>query len=211
MNITKLSGLLLIASLTLFAAGCAPATPSPTPTPEPTATEQPTQTPEPTATESPTPEITETPADVTPQATVPGAGAGAQPAGQGAPAGSTAEDQYVYVSQTLADGYQVRPRTVVTISWTVKNPGPTAWGTDYSLRYFAGPEVTNTYVAFPKIVSANESTQLTVTFTTPDAPGDYDLWYKLVNNQGQNFGDVNFAFTVTNTPNYGAPKPSATP
>ena len=119
----------------------------------------------------------------------------------------------VHVSQTLPDNYQVRPGTSVTIVWTVKNVGATAWGEGYALRQFTGPDVGKSYIPFPKAVYANETTQLSVTFTTPTVPGDYNLWYKLTNAQSQNFGDVNFVFTVTNTPNNNAKPaaPSATP
>jgi hypothetical protein len=42
--------------------------------------------------------------------------------------------------------------------------------------------------------------------------GDYTTWWKLTNPQFQNFGDVDFSFTVTNTPKAAtaAPVPTAT-
>ncbi len=227
----KLIGTILLIATLLPLAACSPkAAATPTNTPEPSvATEAPTETLEPFPTSEPTsaeqatsaPEATSE-AGTTPAATDQAAGtsgeatpttAPAAPAGGGA--SGTAADKYQYVTQNLPDGYQVRPNISVTISWTVKNIGTTAWDTNYSLRFFAGPKVKNTYVAFPKAVSANTSTILSVTFTTPAEPGDYDLWYKMTNALSQNFGDVDFKFTVTNTPkNSGsgaAPTMTATP
>lgn len=209
----KLIGTILIIATLLPLAACAPkATATPTSTPEPAvATEAPTETFEPFPTSEPTEEMTATPEATseagTPAAPDQGSGTGSEatpttapaaPAGGGA--SGTAADKYQYISQTLPDGYQIRPNISVTIAWTVKNIGTTAWDTNYSLRYFAGPKVKNTYIAFPKTVSANATVALSVTFTTPAEPGDYDLWYKLTNAQSQNFGDVDFKFTVTNTP-----------
>lgn len=211
MNLQKMVFTLAIAASLLLSACGAPATQ--VPTAEPTATEIPTDTPQPTPTETLTPEPSPT-TDLTaqpPAAETPGAPA-ANPNAPAAPA-SSAADQYQYVSQTLPDNYQVRPGVQVSISWTVKNVGSTAWSTSYALRQFTGPDIGKAYIPFPKAVSANTTTQFTVTFTTPTVPGDYNLWYKLTNELGQNFGDINFQFTVTNTPNNNAKPaaPTATP
>jgi hypothetical protein len=110
-------------------------------------------------------------------------------------------DHYKYVSQNHADGYQVRPNTAVIISWTVQNDGATGWGADYTLDYFAGVKPTTaTSVKFGKQVAPNGQLTLSVTLTTPAAPGNYNTWWKLTNTQGQHFGDVDFSFIVTSTP-----------
>jgi len=203
---------LVAAAILLTLAACGPrATPSPTP--EPTATEQPTNTPEPTATETLEPTATQ---DLTALPDAQGTpGAAANPAAApAAPAGGSAvdDDQYEYVSQTIADGYQVRPNTTVTITWRVKNVGSTAWDTNYYLNQYAGPTIKTPQVAFPRMVAANEAIDLTVTFTTPPNYGDHNLWFKLMDPSGDAFGDVNFLFTVTDAPdNSGKPQPSPTP
>jgi hypothetical protein len=226
-KLQKLIGILMAAVILFSAAACTPkATPSPTA--EPTATESPTETMEPTEIETETPEVLDTPeTTVEPGSTANPAdanpvdpnAAGQQPTAAGAsnaPATSagqpvsTAPDKYQYITQNLADGYQVRPNVSVTITWSIKNIGTTLWDKNYSLRYFAGPEVKNTFIPFPKTVAANAATDLTVTFTTPAQPGDYDLWFKLANAQSQNFGDLDFVFKVTNTPNNNV-KPTAAP
>lgn len=206
---------LLVALALIFSLNACGPQATPVPTVEPSPTTAPTDTPEPTPTETETPLPTETP-DLTAQPPAQGtqpapAGGAVQPQNPAQPA-APLDDAAQYISQSLPDGYQVRPRTTIGITWSVKNTGKTAWSAEYALRQFAGPDVGKQYVPFPKVVSANETAQLTVTFVTPDLPGDYNLWYKLANAQGQYFSDVNFQFTVTNTPNYGgAPAATATP
>lgn len=218
MKLNNILPWLVAAAILLTLAACGPrATPSPTP--EPTATEQPTNTPEPTATATLEPTATQ---DLTAQPATqgtPGAAANpavdpAAPAAPAAPAGGSTvdDDQYEYVSQTIADGYQVRPNTTVTITWRVKNVGSTAWDTNYYLNQYAGPTIKTPQVAFPRMVAANEAIDLTVTFTTPPNYGDHNLWFKLMDPSGDAFGDVNFLFTVTDAPdNSGKPQPSPTP
>lgn len=206
---------LVVAAILLSSAACGPRA-TPEPTPEPTATEQPTNTPEPTATATLEPTAT---VDTTLQPAsggtpaAPGTGP-VDPAAPAAPAASgggvSVDDKYLYVSQTIPDGYQVRPNTSVTIKWTVKNVGATAWDTTYFMDQFAGPPIKTTQVFFPKVISANQSAELTLTFTTPATYGDYNLWMKLKNGRGERFGDVNLLFTVTDNPDNSG-KPAATP
>lgn len=215
MKLNNILPWLVAAAILLSLAACGPrATPSPTP--EPTATEQPTNTPEPTATETIEPTATQ---ELTTQ---PGAGANlpagtAAPAAPAAPAGASGgstvdDDKYEYVSQTIADGYQVRPNTTVTITWRVKNVGSTAWDTTYYLNQYAGPTIKTPQVPFPRVVAANEAIDLTVTFTTPPTYGEHNLWFKLMDASGDAFGDINFLFNVTDSPdNSGKPQPSPTP
>ena len=217
MKLHKLIGILMAAVIFFSAAACTPKA-TPTPTVEPTVIESPTETMEPIVTETETPMVTETlETTVVPgadtnqgQSTPPAGTTPNAPANTGGQPASSAPDKYQYVTQNLPDSYQVRPNVSVTITWTVKNIGTTAWDKNYSLRFFAGPDVKNTYIPFIKTVAANAATELSATFTTPAQPGNYELWFKLANAQSQNFGDVNFIFTVTNTPN-NTIKPKASP
>jgi hypothetical protein len=143
--------------------------------------------------------------------------AGAQPAtpsgGSGAAGGGGAADKYTYLGQNIADKTQLRPGRQVTVTWTVKNTGTNGWTKDYMLRYFSGPKPDKDVYTFDKDVPAGGTINLTVTFTTPNDLGDYDLWFKLTNSQMQNFGDLDLAFTVTNSPNNNPTRvaPTATP
>ena len=198
----------LFCLLALAACGPLPGEATPTPTEtatlEPTATLAPTETPAPTNTPAPA-----VPTDAATGGTQP-EGAVTQPAGQPTTAagaqppaanpGGAAPDKYTYLGQDVADGTQFLPNRTVTVTWTVQNSGTTGWTKEYTLRHFAGPEPAKTVYPFTKDVPVNDTINFIVTFTTPTEPGDYDLWFKLTNSAGQNFGDVNLMFTVSNNP-----------
>jgi hypothetical protein len=203
MNLLSKACLGLICVLILSACG------SPTPLATPTLTEVPalaaTQTPRP----SPTPFPSRTPTLTAPEGTAeatPGVAqtAGAAPTQLAATnppaAGGTAQDEYKYLGQSIPDRSQFLPNRVVTITWTVKNSGTNGWTKDYVLRYFSGPKPAKEAYNFTKDVPVNDTINFTVTFTTPADPGDYDIWFKLTNNAGQNFGDLDLVFTVSNSP-----------
>jgi hypothetical protein len=63
---------------------------------------------------------------------------------------------------------------------------------DYALQHAAGAEV--------HLEQFGERDFGIRLFTTPSEPGDYDLWFKLTNLAGQNFGDLDLVFTVSNNP-----------
>ncbi|HVN53838.1 MAG TPA: NBR1-Ig-like domain-containing protein [Anaerolineaceae bacterium] len=208
---------LFIVILLVGISACTTATPTEVPPTEAPAIVQPSDTPFPSDTPAPTEppptdmQVTEgtlptetqgTLAATTPQAvttpiviTTPGAA-------------SSVADKYQYIGQNLADRIQVRPGTPLTIVWTVKNAGTTGWTTQYTLRYFSGVKAEKDSYNFAKAVPAGGTTTLTVSIIAPTAPGDYSTWWKLTNPQLQNFGDVDFYFTVTNTPVKGTSTPT---
>jgi hypothetical protein len=200
------------AAILLAAAACSPkATPSPSPAPTDAPTSIPTELPTIPPLPTEIPSIGVTPAGSQPTAAAgatnptaaPAAGetTGAATAAPAIPvSGSGAADKYQFISQNIADNTQVRPGTPLTITWTVKNAGTTTWSTSYLLRYFSGPQASESSYAFPHSVAPGATLQLTVKLTAPQEAGDYNTWWKLTNDQMQNFGDVNLQFTVTNTP-----------
>lgn len=212
------TGLIYLLILSILAA-CGPAAPTAEPTTTAAPTQAPTNTLEPTATQAPT----ETPVPTDPAASADATAATPDPAGAAAtlpaagelptttagqataapPAagsGSAAADMYQYLGQDIADNSQFSPNRPLTITWTVKNAGTTTWTTDYTLRYFSGPKASQDVYNFTKSVAPEGTINFTVTFTTPANPGDYNMWFKLTNAAGQNFGDVNLVYTVTNNP-----------
>jgi hypothetical protein len=201
--------LILLVSLTACANSATP-TPSATPIPDTetpvpaTETQVPTETPIP-STEIPS-QLIPTQDTTIPQATVQATSdiavaTSLTPVVNSAlPASSGAADKYQYIGQNIADKSQVKPGATITIQWSVKNTGTTAWTTDYSLRYFSGVKAEETIYNLQKAVPAGQTTTLTVTLIAPSTLGDYNTWYKLTNKEGQNFGDVDFTFTVSNTP-----------
>lgn len=232
MSITKttrlgLAILLITLSLTACAGGAPAAAATPTVTLAPTETAAPTETPYPTETlpAAPTAATTAgTPAAGTPAAGTPAATlAGSTPAAGTTPAagaatkavpaagGTGAADKYSYLGQSLTDKMQLLPGRQMSITWTIKNAGTNGWTKDYMLRYFSGPKADKDIYTFGKDVAAGGTLNLIVTFTTPSTLGDYDMWFKLTNAQMQNFGDLDFAYTVTNSPNNSPTKAPAAP
>jgi hypothetical protein len=184
-------------------AACGPLAPQATPTPtatqtlEPTltATTRPSETPQPSA----TPDIIALTAEagtLDPLAT----SAAPTSAAANPSAGGRAPESYTFLGQDIPDRTQFLPNRTVTITWTIKNTGTVGWTKDYTLRYFAGPKAAEDVYNFTKDVPVNDTINFVVTFTTPADPGEYDLWFKLTNNASQNFGDLDFVFTVSNSP-----------
>ncbi len=188
---------LMLAANLAACTGAAPLPPTPTQTPQPTATLEPTvtETPVPTAVPpSPTAAASPTAPAASPTATRAPAAAGAAP------------EKYQLTGQNYADGSHVLPGIQLTIQWTIKNTGTIIWSKDYTLRHFAGVAAKQEVYNFPKVVQPGESVTLAVSFTAPAEYGDYQTWWKLTNANSQNFGDVDFTFTVGT-----AVKASATP
>jgi hypothetical protein len=206
----------LAGGLIWSAAACASTTATPTATAV-VVTDVPTPTTNP-ATDTPVPTNVPAPTDASGQSSTqpgdqptaaagaPPAAAASQPAG-GSAAGGAPADVEKYVSQNMADQKQLRPGVPEIITWTVQNAGTVGWTADYTANYFAGVKAQVNSVRFGKTVAPNGMVSISVTFTTPTIPGNYNMWWKLTNLQGQNFGDVDFSFTVTNTPGQVTPTP----
>ncbi len=202
--------MMALALILVLQTACGSNTPvAPTLTIEPSLTRAPSKTPRPSATptvrpsETPAPQANSTSTTITntlqtPEVTLSLATAAlpTQPAAT-IPAGAV-EDKALYVGQNLADNSYIKPGTNVTIIWTIKNVGKTTWNTKYLLRYFFGPKGAKDSYPFPKDVAPNASVELKVDFTAPSQPGSYNTWWKLTNEYGQNFSDVNFTFVVSN-------------
>lgn len=189
----------LIAALlitTLALAACAPATPTEDPaikitqiaatiqaeftqnaalTPSATPTSEPTATP---TTAPPTPTISVT--DVTPTATV-----------RVDPQGSVADKAAYSADVTIPDGTIVKPGSTVTKIWAIKNIGDTVWKTAYRLAYLDGLKDAKEmlYVHLPNDVKPGSSVQVTVIFTAPSSTGTHYSYWRLVNSDGQLFGE----------------------
>jgi hypothetical protein len=179
-----------------------PAPTGPTETSIPTSTIAPTDGELPTAPPIPTTSGTNTTPTTAAKTVVAATQAGtanATAAGGNQGAGSTV-DKYAFVSQNYADNYQVRPGRSITITWVVKNVGTVGWTTDYTVRHFGGVSAAKEVYNLTKTVPAEGTIPVSVTFVTPATLGTYSTWWKLTNAQGQNFGDVDFTFTVTNNP-----------
>ncbi len=164
----------VIAELTLTAAANTPtkeATATFTSTPE-AATQVPTSV---SATE--TPEATETP---TPEPTT---------AGEATPTDEFC-DNAVWVSDvSVQDGTEMSPGQNFEKTWLIKNTGTCTWGTGYSLVFGYGEKMNGQARALDRIVSPEETVEVTVVFSAPLAVGSYQSYWRMANTAGANFGE----------------------
>ncbi|PKN99468.1 MAG: hypothetical protein CVU42_08195 [Chloroflexi bacterium HGW-Chloroflexi-4] len=144
-------------------------------TPSATATSEPTATPT-LAPPTPTVEVTET----TPTATV-----------RVDPQGSVADKAVYSADVTIPDGTIVKPGSTVVKTWAIKNIGETTWKTAYRLSYLDGLKDAKEalYVHLPNEVKPALTVNVTVVFTAPSEPGTYYSYWRLVNGDGQLFGE----------------------
>lgn len=145
-------------------------TPSATPTLEPTAT----------ATELP-PTPTLSPAEITPS-----------PTATSAVVPDAKDDNAKYVADvTFPDGAYVNPASVMVKTWTIQNTGKTTWKKSYRLAYLEGltDQAKKYYVLMPKEVAPFETVNISVTIEAPTASNTYYSYWRLVNSDGEPFGE----------------------
>ena len=106
--------------------------------------------------------------------------------------------QYQVVGQNIADNTKVLPDQLVTITWAIKNIGTVGWTSQYSIRYFSGVVGKQNIYYFPPTVAVGKVANISAIIVAPTNPGNYNSWWKLTNEKGQNFGDIDFSFVVGN-------------
>lgn len=206
-DLKRMIGGLAMLAILLVGTGCgakSAATPTPTQTATPTAAVSATPAPTETLPPIPTIAIATSATPAASQATPTGAAGQTPPPAATVPpsSGTTAPDKYQFLGQNLPDGKQYLPNSQLSVIWSIKNTGTTTWSKTYSMRFFAGPTGSGpASIPFGKSVAPGASISLTATITTPAGIGDYDTWFKLTNDQFQNFGDLDFKYTVSNEPN----------
>ena len=115
-----------------------------------------------------------------------------------APKGDKAEWQ----SQSPADGDHVEAGSEFDITWYMVNTGTTTWTTDYSMRYFAGTNLTKpgkTRYNLPAAVAPGEVGACSVDAVAPWEPGTYQMFVVLGNADDENFSKVDITITVDET------------
>lgn len=117
-----------------------------------------------------------------------------------APSGP-ATDKALWVGQAVPDGYQLKPGTSFDMKWVIQNVGQTTWKPNYFAQFFFGNKMSGPVnLNFGQSVKPGDKLELVMTLTTPSKTGEYQIWYKLYNDQNQRFGDIDLKLTVTNNP-----------
>jgi len=140
-------------------------TSAPTPQEEVTPEEsQPTFTPEPTSTPTQTATPTPTPK---PECT----------------------DLARFVSETVPDGTVFNPGQKFEKKWVLRNTGTCTWTTDYKLVFVEGDDLGEPGpVPFQTEVEPESTGEFVITFTAPDAAGEYRSDWKIESDTGEIFG-----------------------
>ena len=111
-------------------------------------------------------------------------------------------DKAEWQSQTPADGDHVEAGSEFDITWYMLNTGTTTWTTDYSMRYFAGTNLTKpgkTRFGVPKTTAPGETVGCYVDAVAPWEPGTYQMFVVLSNANDENFSKVDITIIVDET------------
>ncbi len=153
-----------------------------TPTKKATATY--TQLPE-TATQAPTTvDATETPATTTTPTIQP-----TTTTANAVPTNQICDDAIWIADISVQDGTEMSPGQNFEKTWQIKNTGSCTWGTGYKLVFGYGEKMNGQARALDRIVSPNETIDVTVVFSAPLATGSYQSYWRMANTAGANFGE----------------------
>ena len=115
-------------------------------------------------------------------------------------AGAPAAAKYELTGQDPADGTVLGKDYNFDAMWTIKNTGTTTWTKEYRLAFFTGdrmnPGNAANYYAFRNEVPPGESITVIADMKTPLTAGSYYSWWKLKDDAGQNFGDLDLTIKV---------------
>lgn len=175
-----------------------------------TASAQPTETftPEPTA----TPALTDTP-----QVTATIAGLPTVPGGVAAAAGPDA--MAFSADVTVPDNTVLDPKHTFVKTWQITNTGTTTWNSNYKLVYWDGVSNNEIELVVPTKevnisgeVKPGAQTNISVKMVSPTSNGTYKIWWRLLNADGNAFGDQLYALIIVNDGTLTlVPSPTVTP
>ncbi|GAB4525388.1 MAG: hypothetical protein Fur0018_09800 [Anaerolineales bacterium] len=145
---------------------------------------------------TPQPTITPAPVTLLPLATTPplptDTAAPGAPSNTPAPTGTAPApcNRAAFVSDvTVPDDSQFRPGDTFVKTWRLKNTGTCTWTTDYALAFSEGDKLgTVTEVPLTTSVAPEQTVDLSVNMTAPDALGTYQSDWLLKDAQGNTFG-----------------------
>jgi hypothetical protein len=192
----KLLVISLIMTISILGASCGPRV-EPTPTVDPQAimtevaqtisaelTQVALLTPSPTATVPPT----ATPQPLPTQALPP---APTSPSGQIPTLPAASPDNATWIADvTVPDDTLLAKNSKFTKTWKVENSGTTNWNSNYALIYIDGtPIPENTVISIVNEVKPKVQVELSVVLQAPASDGTYTVWFRMMNDKGQLFGD----------------------
>lgn len=102
-------------------------------------------------------------------------------------------DKAEWVSQSIQDGTRFTPGQSFTMTWQIRNTGPTTWTAGYRLRFYSGNAFgAANEVALGRDVLPNETVDITVEMKAPSTEGEYRSDWVMSNEARRNFNQPVF-------------------
>ncbi len=104
------------------------------------------------------------------------------------------------IDVTIPDGTPMSPGQEFVKTWKIKNTGVCTWDTSYKAIFaYSNPpnERMNAQpVPLAALVAPGQEAEVSVQFTAPSTPGEYTLYWQMVNAKGIPFGQAGKQFSV---------------
>ncbi len=119
------------------------------------------------------------------------------------------ENDAEFVEDVSIPDYTIVERGDISVKiWRVRNSGTCTWTPAYQVLYAQGNPLEWQPMAIAEIVPPGEETEVGVTVQSPAAPGFYQAWWQVGDDQGQPFGsELGILFeaprAATDIPGYG--------
>lgn len=101
---------------------------------------------------------------------------------------------------TIPDGTPMTPGQEFTKTWKIKNTGICTWDTSYKAIWsYSNPpneRMSAQPVPLATLVAPGQEVEVSVQFKAPSTPGEYTLWWVMVNSKGIPFGKAGKQFGV---------------
>ena len=93
----------------------------------------------------------------------------------------------LFISETVPDDSEYEAGDPINKSWRFKNTGTCTWNTDYKLVFKSGDQMgAPAQKPLSGDVAPGETVDISVNMTAPAAPGTYQGYWKLVDDEGEN-------------------------
>ena len=100
-------------------------------------------------------------------------------------------DNAMYVSDvTIEDYTEIYPGDTFSKTWKIKNTGHCTWDDDYEFDYVSGKRMSGDDIYLDEEVEPGETINITVDLVAPDSEGVYKGYWRMVNSNGDEFGDT---------------------
>lgn len=104
------------------------------------------------------------------------------------------------IDVTIPDGTPMSPGQEFVKTWKIRNTGICTWDTSYQAIFsYSNPpnERMNAQpIPLAALVAPGQETEVSVQFTAPSTPGEYTLFWQMVNAAGIPFGQAGKQLTV---------------